>query len=97
MFDSWYVTRDSDRCHIFIYPAELTGIRKYKGCCFYMPTHDLRNNRETASQHNNNWGMLLSLKTCKKIFGCCPEEGQLLYVEKTQKGWKAEEIDLAFS
>ncbi len=99
MFNEWYLARakfDSPTRQIDAFPAALTGIRKYKGCWYYAPTHDL----DVCPQRGHTtsmWGFSLRPETCKKIFGHCPKEGELLCVKKTKSGWKATKIDLEFS
>lgn len=96
MFNEWYLARSSDSNWICAYPTSLTGIRKYKGCCFYAPTVDLvplPDKGEDATQ----WGIDLRESTCKQIFGHCPKKGELLCVKKTRSGRKATKIDLEFS
>ena len=96
MFTRWWLAKDSDSCIIEAYPAELTGIRKYKGCCLYRPTHD-SNGITVFSKYEFYWGLRIRDRICDEIFGHYPKKGELLYVEKTRKGWKAEKIELEFS
>ena len=85
MFNEWYLSRDSISRDVDCFPTQLTGITKYRGCCYYCPT----------TKHFE--GMCIRAKLCKEVFGHCPKEGELLRVTKTRKGWKSVKIDLEFS
>ena len=90
MFNEWYLTRSSNNSNIFGYPSMLTGISKHNGCVEYRATCNL-------SASGDSWGLMLSEKACKKIFGCFPKQEELLCVTKTRKGWKSEKIELEFT
>jgi len=93
MFTQWYLLRDSGTSTIYAYPAELTGIKKVHGCVAYWPLND-----SGARWSPDKWGLILGITCCKKIFGRCPEKGELLYVKQQKNGkWKSESIDLEFS
>ena len=94
VFSEWYLTRDSygkknasQKCLCF--PAQLTGIIKIQGCCIYTATH--------SQAKDDMWGMYLTPRWCKKLFGCFPKGGELIYVKWTGRKWKSEKIDLEFS
>ncbi len=89
MFNEWYLARNTHSTAVLCYPSSLTGITKHDGCVFYRPTHGMG--------YTTTWGMILSYRNCRKIFGHCPKSEGLICVKKTRKGWKSEKIDLEFS
>ena len=96
MFNEWWLTRDSCNPYVYAYPTKWTGIKKYKGCCVYRPDCNLSTPSLSGGKTNNTWGFELSPISCKKAFGHCPKEGELLCVKKTRTGWKAEKYELEF-
>ncbi len=98
MFNEWYLARDWGSVFpngwIKCWPTQLTGVKKTNSCVDYRPTDA---DFTAGDDEEYSAGMALTVKVCKKIFGHCPEKGELLCVTKTRGAWKSEEIELEFS
>ncbi|KKN75896.1 hypothetical protein LCGC14_0376040 [marine sediment metagenome] len=85
-----YVTRDTIRVGVAVYPAHI-GIRKFKGCVEYGAANE-------AIEPTLWFGILgramsLSLKDCKYIYGFIPKAGEAWLIE----GGKKTKVDIDFT
>lgn len=94
----WYVCRDSFGGSVKVYP-EFTGLKKYKGCCFYVS--GLYNNTGEGDELSPKGGycMELTASQCKKVFGDFPQKGEawLVYERGNYIIWEYMDIPFANS